>query len=324
MKIGETLNKLTLIEVVKPPEHVKCKTEVYGKFACSCGAEKVILVRSVTTQHTKSCGCSKDKLINSQAFIDFTDENTAYFFGLLLADGMVSKDRNRITLGLKEQDKHIVEAFKNYLQTTNTISKRVKDGYVRFVLTVDSKTIKDRLTKQNLLPNKSTAEKLPNFNWKENRHFWRGVVDGDGSVFAKQSSPKISLCGSFELLSGFNDFCQLNCFTKPSTIYSTKSRNFYTICFSGQEALSVMNKLYLESNTYLHRKMQRVLEYNNTYTPTRTGNGINKRSESQFVVNIGFKGKRKYVGSYKTYEEALAARLLAEVKYQGKTINGSN
>ncbi len=45
--------------------------------------------------------------------------------------------------------------------------------------------------------------------------------------------------------------------------------------------------------------------------------GVNQRKNGKFVATIGFKGKRYYIGIFKTYEEAVNARLEIEEEIHG-------
>ncbi len=45
--------------------------------------------------------------------------------------------------------------------------------------------------------------------------------------------------------------------------------------------------------------------------------GVNQRKDGKFVANIGFKGKRYYIGTYMTFEEAVQARLEVEEEIHG-------
>ncbi len=45
--------------------------------------------------------------------------------------------------------------------------------------------------------------------------------------------------------------------------------------------------------------------------------GVNQRKDGKFVANIGFKGKRYYIGTYMTFEEAVTARLDVEEEIHG-------
>lgn len=254
--------------------------------------------------------------MNKDLFTDFTKEEDSYFFGLLLTDGNISSKRNTISLGLQARDKHILDSYKVYVGHPTDVSLYNKGKSYRYCF--NSKELKEVLMSQNLLPQKSKKEQLPNFDWKTNRHFWRGVVDGDGSLFYTKGSLKVSLCGSKEVLEGFNLFCQLNCFTKPRTLDKTKTEGFFTMCYSGEESMRIATLLYSACTLYLNRK-KAVFDLSNVnYSPKKNNRGISVLPSGNFRVNIGFKGQRKRLGTFKTYEEALAVRIEAEIKYQGK------
>lgn len=259
------------------------------------------------------------------AFCDFSKEHDAYFYGLLLSDGNISKDTNAISLSLKESDLHLLEEFKAYLKSDRKIlQQQTCKGRIQYRFIFDSALIKERLQEQNFEPRKSTRERLPNFNWQDNRHFWRGVVDGDGSLFFNKNSPKISLCGSKEILTGFNLFCAKHCFTKPKKLYKTNTENFYTVCYAGEEALRVMKLLYDGSKVHLNRKKILVKQYEEVFIPKSPNKNIRLLPSGRYNVKIGFNRKRVNVGTFDSYEEALEARRFAEIQYQGKIDNGSD
>lgn len=254
--------------------------------------------------------------MNESIFTDFTKESDSYFFGLLLTDGNVSLKRNTISLGLQLSDKHIIEAYRDYVGIERQVKPYNGGKSVRFCF--NSQMIKERLIEQNLLPRKSTSEKLPKFDWTTNHNFWRGVIDGDGSLFYTNNSLKVSLGGSKELLEGFNCFCQLNCFTKPRKLDKTKTTNFFTMCFSGEEAMRIAKCLYENSNLHLIRKHDVYKKALEEYIPKSPNRNIQVLPSGRFRVRIGFNGKKVHIGTYDSYEEAFSARIDAEIKYQGK------
>jgi len=293
---------------------------------------KSVLSVSKTAKHFECCANSVYKLLRengaqrdlnkgSLAFTDFSKEEDSYFYGLLLSDGNISSKGNTITLRLQETDKYMIEKLKNYIGCSNKISKYTKDTHVSYALSFSSYTIKERLLSQNFTPRKSTKEKLPNFDWLSDRHFWRGMIDGDGSLYYNKNSPKLNMCGSKEILEGFNKFCQVNCFTKPKKLYETKVDNFFTVLYAGEEALRIMKLLYDDSRIFLLRKKERVELYEKIFVPKSPNKNIKVLPSGRFNVRIGFNGNKITVGTYDTYEEALAARLEAEIKYQGKIRN---
>ena len=283
-----------------------------------CCANSVYKILRENSVDLPARSFQKDNYKTSKAFTDFTKEEDSYFYGLLLTDGHIDSIGNGLGISLKESDLYMLEKLREYIGCDNKICKQTRDEHIWYTFSIKSLTIKERLTAQNFTARKSKKEKLPNFDWVNNRHFWRGVVDGDGSVFFTNNSPKLSLCGSTEMLEGFNRFCQVNCFTKPRKLDNTKSEDFFTMCYSGEEAMRIMKLLYDDSIVFLTRKKNRVEQYKETYIPKSHNKGIRILPSGRYNVKIGYNRKRLNIGTYNTYEEALSARLEAEIKYQGK------
>lgn len=254
--------------------------------------------------------------MNKNLFTDFNKEEDSYFFGLLLTDGNIATKRNTISLGLQACDKHILDSYKDYIGHETKVSAYNKGKSYRYCF--NSKELKQVLMSQNMLPQKSKKEKLPNFDWKSNRHFWRGVVDGDGSLFYTKGSLKVSLCGSKEVLEGFNTFCQINCFTKPRKLDRTKTEDFFTMCYWGEEAMRIAELLYSDCTLFLIRKKEKLVKALETYKVKPSKRGIKLLPNGRYSVKIGYSGKRKYLGTFDNYEDVIQARIEAEIQYQGK------
>lgn len=204
--------------------------------------------------------------LNKNAFdVDFSDEESSYFLGLILADGSLSMDR--LSLTIKREDGYILKRLQtlynhnSYLRKSEVFDKRTLKTYYRATLCVkDAKIIRD-LNKQNILKNKSAEEKLPNIDWKTNRHFWRGVVDGDGHVNASGKPAVLTLVGSEEVINGFIDFSEHNVglvSKRKATGVQHKNKILYNVQLTGDDARNVARFLYEGSNICLERK------YNNT------------------------------------------------------------
>lgn len=50
--------------------------------------------------------------LNEECFGDFSTEDSLYFYGLLLGDGNISKDRPRVKISLMKPDREILEKFR--------------------------------------------------------------------------------------------------------------------------------------------------------------------------------------------------------------------
>src|SRR5208282_5274398 len=142
-------------------------------------------------------------LVNHQAF-DVVSDDAAYWIGFLFADGSViqrQKGAPLVQLRLSEIDRSHVENFRQFIGSTHTISTSPPGNFggyrsrasVRFA--VNSRGLAARLLEMGRYEGPIAPELAAS------RHFWRGVVDGDGSIFfLKTGYYDISLVGSRRLL----------------------------------------------------------------------------------------------------------------------------
>jgi hypothetical protein len=205
----------------------------------------------------------KHKSFNHDAFLDMTDEKALYFYGLLLADGNLGKNKsgeyNRVSIALKEEDKYMLQNLLDYLGSDNKIrksggfDKRTKKEYFSNSISFNDSVITERLISYGFSPRKTLNEKVPPEFISNSRHFWRGMVDGDGCFSVNKNSIRLSLVGSFEIVNAFNSFVESN--IDIITERTPKHRDtLWCVEYSGNDARKVAKLLYEDSNIYLHRK----------------------------------------------------------------------
>ena len=116
----------------------------------------------------------------------FSQENPkmAYLLGFLAADGTVSKDSNRIKIGLSSVDKDFLEQIRCEIKAEHPIfTYQTSNGYEVSELVFSSKQIKEDLAKYNIIPKKTYSFTFPiQLQKKYWIDFIRGYFDGDGSV----------------------------------------------------------------------------------------------------------------------------------------------
>ena len=109
------------------------------------------------------------------------------------------------------------------------------------------------LTEHGVLPRKTGSEKTSD-HMRGSRHFWRGVIDGDGSLTKGSGGRlKLSLSGSFSLLEQFVEFLRqsgIDCNQKPSR----GNGNVYDITILGDRAVRVAEILYSDCRMRMRRK----------------------------------------------------------------------
>lgn len=204
---------------------------------------------------------------NTEAFSDFTKEESSYFYGFLLADGCLNKNGKTIQFTVKDTDSELLYKLANYVCKgreplfNEVLDKRTGKVYKRCVFNFSNPVIVDRLINQNLESNKSGKEKLPNFDWINNRHFWRGLVDGDGHVSKRVNT--LGLVGSREVCEGFISFIEHNLGLKTKRkLFEVKGKtcNYCNVTLTGEDSINVMKYLYEDAEIYLTRKYNAAME----------------------------------------------------------------
>jgi hypothetical protein len=147
------------------------------------------------------------------------DPEAAYWVGMLMADGCVSTGRGRssyVILALTAADSHHVRRFVRFLKSACTVSiipsRQLASGHTCKATArtaVSSKQLVADLARYGVVPAKSaSAQVAPSL--ANNPHFWRGVVDGDGSLRLDRrrsyARPVLQLVGSEALMYQFAEF----------------------------------------------------------------------------------------------------------------------
>jgi intein-encoded DNA endonuclease-like protein len=105
--------------------------------------------------------------------------NMAYILGFFVADGLVDKDNQLISIAQKE--KEILEKIKLELGSNQPLKQNKKTGV--YILNLSSKIMKEDIIKiHGIMPNKSLDVKFPYVPEEYLSHFIRGYFDGDGYV----------------------------------------------------------------------------------------------------------------------------------------------
>lgn len=229
-----------------------------GEYSITQIAKILQMDRGTLSSNLKKDGIeviNKQNLIRvDEAVFDVIDtEEKAYWLGFLYADGYVEENGNAIELTLKLSDKEHLEKFKKFLKWSGEV--RTDDYRARVCF--KSKKVKNDLIALGCHPNKSLTLTFPTENQvplELIRHFIRGYVDGDGSVFISNSLPRFSILGTHDML----DKIVKNMKWKSNQIRKTK--NIYSIEWGGNVALQQMHDIYKDSNIYLDRKYTKYKE----------------------------------------------------------------
>ena len=92
------------------------------------------------------------------------------------------------------------------------------------------------------------------------RHFWRGMVDGDGGVYSRDRGystgdfPHVQLTGTIDIVNSFSEF-----FGGGLIARKDRDRNCYVVSSEGQNAKKILGLLYGDcdfDNCCLKRKLE--------------------------------------------------------------------
>jgi transposase-like protein len=201
-------------------------------------------------------------------FRDIDTPEKAYWLGFITADGTIVGIRPgnlRVEVTLKGSDSEHLENLNRFTSNTRdlkhyeaeTISEGVRP-YARFV--VSNRAVVADLLRGGVHPNKTGREKPWDGPEHLMRHYWRGVIDGDGSIYDSHRSPtpSVVLVGSEDLCSAFLLWANKVCGTKTRVQTDLRSPNHYRASVGGnRQVQELVHELYRDCDTFLRRKMGR-------------------------------------------------------------------
>ena len=204
----------------------------------------------------------KNPELKERFFEKIDSEEKAYFLGLLIADGNVFKDdtgrQASISITLDLEDEYMLLKFKEILQATTNIGY---DGRGCGQIAVRSNIMANDLQNYGVVPRKSLITYLPNIEDKYMNHLIRGILDGDGSIRAEQTTINnrfahyIGFCGSQQLMEDIRNYCKklkLNIIPK---VYTYQNRCLSDIKIQNKEDMYILGEwLYKNATIYLKRK----------------------------------------------------------------------
>lgn len=221
-------------------------------------------------------------------------QEKSYIYGLLGTDGnlyLQDRNRGRITLEVNIKDKDIVEKLYNSIPQssikTRTRDTNFKDKYesISFInYQLDFRT--ELINFGYPTVDKTNTISIPKQDYSE-RDFWRGVIDGDGSIgITASNEPFISLITKSENLKQY--YCKMlfDNFNIVKVISRNKRDDVYNIVVKNENAIKLADFLYKDSFIYLERKYQKYLEVINwERTKKKVSRQMWTEKEIEFIKN---------------------------------------
>lgn len=187
-------------------------------------------------------------------FFDVIDsERKAYWLGMLAADGSVSG--NVVNLSLQCGDVAHVERFRADIGSSHPIKTNVGQKLLAF----RCKHMISALAEHGIVPRKSWtySPRLQLIPPHLHRHFWRGMVDGDGWItVGKTGQRMLGLCGTEMVVSLFKSFMEgqgavARIWRQPESVWCSAVSNR-----DGFAKISTV--LYADCEVFLARKAARI------------------------------------------------------------------
>lgn len=196
-------------------------------------------------------------------------EKESYIYGLLITDGniyLTTRNRGRVVLEISKRDEDIVDKLIDEIPNS---TKRERTRKTNFSEEFNSVSFNNhRIEFRTWLfecgypkEDKTNNASIPSVEFSE-IDFWRGVIDGDGSLgITSKNIPFVSLITKSENLK--NEY--LAFLEKKLGIIKKASRNkrdgVYNICITRDNAIKLSRLLYEDCNGFcLKRKYSKFLE----------------------------------------------------------------
>lgn len=199
--------------------------------------------------------------------IKILDNNKSYLLGFLQSDGHRSAaNQNSIQIEISLRDKDILDKIKQVFSLSVDVRQRTRDtnfkkNYTSCGLTINGKYISDII---DFIPfgKKSEIVQPPVGVQYSEIDYWRGFIDGDGSLGYRTSSknkikkPFLSLCTSSEYIArSFEKFLFVHTYSKNKNNRNKRDKQF-NITVGGYYCQQIIKKLYDADNSlFLDRKM---------------------------------------------------------------------
>lgn len=185
------------------------------------------------------------------SLLDAISPDMAYIVGLYQADGYVSDARVSITV--KPSDRALLDQVALRLSPGRPLintSSPLGDGVA---LDISSTELARSFRRWGVSsPKTHSASTHPDL--LTNRDYWRGVVDGDGSLCTSGTGDQIlSLIGSQAICNEFLSFCRANGYSGKVNVNRHKS--IYSVQIKNAAARLIATVLYDAAALYLPRKM---------------------------------------------------------------------
>ncbi len=249
----------------------KNTVELGKEYEINPGAIYNILKRN--NVQLRSDSQAKRKYDIDELFFDTIDtQESAYFLGILYADGCNSTENYSVRLIVSEKDCDILYKLKNLifkcdrplLKRKGKLFNNNGKTYLRkdsYCLTISNKHISSKLESHGLIKAKSLKLTFPTCVPNHLlHHFIRGYFDGDGCLSFTSNQISISILGTDSFIKELQSICK-NAEIKSSICHAKKGSVIKQISIHGNVAgKRFLDFIYRDSVIHLDRKYNKFID----------------------------------------------------------------
>lgn len=247
-----------------------------NEIALLYGVNGITIRRDLAKTRTamRPVGIPRKHQFNTRAFRDIGKEEAEYWLGFLYADGSVNWIARTVVLIIKDKD-HL-DKFQTFLGSNYNI--RFIDKRNIYQLIVSSIELIRDLVNHGCVPGKTKRLSFPIIPPENQRHFIRGLFDGDGSwsINIERKDFAFSI-GSTSLLIPLQiqDILIANCDLSRHKIYS--KWDFHNLKYGGPQIIRIGRYLYENAKIRLDRKYSAFEKFEEWYD-ARCGKSIERNA----------------------------------------------
>ncbi len=192
------------------------------------------------------------------------DNNFAYIIGVITTDGNLSSDLRHLIITSKDYE--MVINCRKYLGINNKISRTARGGSKEkkyYMLQFGDKNFFEFLLELGLTPRKSKTMSELKIPKKYFADFFRGCIDGDGSMSISTHPESQYLQYKLRLCSASNDFlnwilksCKKSFSVVGGSISKMDKSSVYTLTFGKSDSIKILKMIYSRNVICLSRKKE--------------------------------------------------------------------